>query len=141
MILLYCIKYTYTLYAYLHHHCHTRICQVLHFFISSQDVSVVFISCLVSVGLCLHCDLFPWILSFFLSILEFFIVVLLLWLSYCLIRLLRVDESETHHLGSAERWLVSINCPQILTLAKSAGCKFMIFVLSEPLIGFLSLNH
>ena len=65
----------------------------LHF--SVKDVSVVFISCLVSVVLDVHCIFFPWTWSFFLSILEFLLVALLLWLFYCLIGHLKGNESET----------------------------------------------
>ena len=65
----------------------------LHF--SVKDVSVVFISCLVSVVLDVHCIFFPWTWSFFLSILELLLVALLLWLFYCLIGHLKGNENET----------------------------------------------
>ena len=69
--------------------------QALHCIFSLKDVSVIFISCLVSVVLDLHCIFFPWTWSFFLSILEFLLVALLLWLFYCLIGHLKENESET----------------------------------------------
>ena len=39
--------------------------QALHCIFSLKDVSVIFISCLVSVVLDLHCIFFPWTWSFF----------------------------------------------------------------------------
>ena len=107
--------YIHTRRTYTFHRFYTRICHTLHHLFLKQcgifssdavsssialhfsvkDVSVVFISCLVSVVLDVHCIFFPWTWSFFLSILEFLLVALLLWLFYCLIGHLKENESET----------------------------------------------
>ena len=52
--------------------------QALHFpmhcIFSLKDMPVICVSCLVSLELDLHCIFFPWIWSFFHSILEFLLV-------------------------------------------------------------------
>ena len=112
-----CTNHTYihTRRTYTYHRFYTRICHTLHHLFLKQcgifssdafsssialhfsvkDVSVLFISCLVSVVLDVHCIFFSWTWSFFLSILEFLLVALLLWLLYCLIGHLKGNESET----------------------------------------------
>ena len=55
-------------------------------------MSLILISCLVSVVLDVRCVFFPWTGSFFLYLLEFLLVALL----YCLIGHLKENGGETH---------------------------------------------